>query len=166
VSAGPWLWVLACNGVGDPPTPADRPSRAPTATADTANIADPGGGSGAETGDSPATWTEATLLYTPDWDGVRAFSAAWCDDCHDAGKIAPWSLIGTLERQLVDGIYDGPVLVVPGDPGASLLWRSLYGDEGTVLMPWNIPEPLPPEVRNHVWLWIADGAVIEATGLP
>jgi predicted CxxxxCH...CXXCH cytochrome family protein len=120
--------------------------------------------------DGTDTGTPTTTTTTTD-DGFCAVRRAFvqeCVVCHDAENA-----LGGLDLQTdaiaatvnVTSAAYGVVLVTPGDPAGSLLWRKVAGtqagDEG---------DPMPPNgalpaVADTVRQWILDGAT-DACGTP
>lgn len=98
------------------------------------------------------------LEYEVSFAGVEAMWVDHCQVCHPA--VDPFALeilVEDLEQE--SGSY-----VVPGDPEGSLLWRlisatRLDGDPRT--MPDGAPTGLRPSEREHVRLWIIDGAPLD-----
>ena len=105
---------------------------------------------------SDDTGTLPSQRYTSDWEGVLQLIDERCRTCHQPGggahMMLPEALMDDLDNDL-------GVLVVPGDPDASMLWR-LVADE---LWPgdWGIMplgNLLPPEDTVHLRVWINAGA--------
>jgi hypothetical protein len=104
---------------------------------------------------------------TPDWDGVQCTLQQHCTSCHsEPHDVPPVAYTVFPEDLLADLLLEEHRLVVPGDPEASLLWRSISGElnpaiDGWGIMPWGWSEPLPRSEIEHVEAWILAGAHIE-----
>jgi hypothetical protein len=94
--------------------------------------------------------------YDVSFEGVEAMWAAECHHCHPA--VDPFDL-----DMLVEDIQAGTgQFIVPGDPSASMFWRLIAGerlDGDPLTMPMGTPG-LRPADREHVRLWILDGAPV------
>ncbi len=126
-----------------------------------------GCGEGADGGDDAATLERVGYAATiqPIWD-------AHCVSCHRAGADLDLESAGSRERILAETgtcLEDGEVvekpLVVPGDPGASVLWRKLANElDGFAYNREMPPNGLgglreeDPEAFAAVEAWIAGGA--------
>jgi hypothetical protein len=102
----------------------------------------------------------AAGTYSGDLEGVRQMFDERCAECHPG--VHPFVLEDVI-AELEDDVAD-PAYVVPGDPGASYLWRKVSGqldpeDPGTPMPP---PGGLGPAEREGLLLWIADGAPLDA----
>ncbi|MCS5540235.1 MAG: hypothetical protein NZ804_09610, partial [Roseibacillus sp.] len=83
---------------------------------------------------------------------VRPILKAACFHCHGEGGEREGGLDLRLVRLMVAGGESGPVLV-PGEPGESLLWEKLEADE----MPKG-EKKLPSEKKDVIRRWIEQGA--------
>ena len=104
-----------------------------------------------------------------DWCAVRAVFAESCTVCHQPrNRQGGLDLLTEPYTALVGAVSVGygDVLVVPGDPEGSLLYRKITGtqeaDEGAV-MP--IGGPLGRDLQGLFRRWIADGAT-DVCGTP
>jgi hypothetical protein len=94
--------------------------------------------------------------YEATWVGVQQFADDHCSRCHPS--IALPALPEALEDDLLAG---DEVYVVPGSPEDSLFWRVISVDDRLAGDPPPMPSgngPLPPELTEHVYDWILDGA--------
>ena len=104
---------------------------------------------------------------TPDWHGVSCTVKTHCVSCHGEPHNGPDLFITTiLPADILRDVDSGAGnLVVPGDPAASKLWRTLSGevlpsDYGP--MPIGREAPLPMSEIGHIKAWIEAGAPIES----
>ena len=103
---------------------------------------------------------------TPDWAGVSCTLDQHCISCHaDVHADPPVKYTILPEDLLFDLAHGTGKLVVPGDPDASLLWRSVSGElqvtDGWGIMPWGSFRPLPEDQTAHIREWIEAGAPVE-----
>jgi hypothetical protein len=99
-----------------------------------------------------------------DWCGVQQVFKAHCVSCHSAGGAAggldletdAWNAIVQTES----AGNPGELLVAPGDPEGSLLFRKVHGtqdeDEGGIMPPGG--EGLGTREKALLWEWIEAGA--------
>jgi hypothetical protein len=74
-----------------------------------------------------------------------------CVKCHQ-GDAAPHSLVLTSYAEVMAGSENGDV-IVPGDPGSSMLIEKIT----TGKMPKNNPHLLPAQIRT-IYAWVKEGA--------
>lgn len=95
--------------------------------------------------------------YDVSFAGVEAMWVDHCQVCHPAvNEFDLGQVVADIEQET--GMY-----VVPGDPEASMLWRLISGtrlDDDPRTMPDGSPTGLRPVEREHVRLWILDGAPV------
>ena len=131
----PACFLIAC---GTSPGPTDVPTSS-VAPSDTDTAASVG------------------LVYSSDWNGVLALLEDRCVSCHQPGGgveslLFPDALVQDLEGNL-------GVLVQPGDPAGSQLWRVIADELAPTdfgVMP--LSNPLPANHVEHVRDWIIAGA--------
>jgi hypothetical protein len=100
--------------------------------------------------DEPVTWSRH----------IQPLFRANCAQCHANGNRQGNYALDTPALARVAGDSGGKhPLIVPGDPGASLLWRKLVDRRPPVgaQMPFQAP-PLDERSRELVARWIRDGA--------
>lgn len=103
-----------------------------------------------------------------DWCGAQAVFEAHCSSCH--GGAGGLDLDGDAHAAIV-GVQSvgspGEILVVPGDPEGSLLFRKVRGtqgdDEGDIMPPG---EGLSTRELALLWEWIEAGATDSCEGEP
>jgi hypothetical protein len=119
-----------------------------------------GAGEGADTGAPPATG--ATEEPGPaDWCAVQSVFRSRCNLCHSPGNLQGDLDLVTDAFAAVVGVESlafGALLVAPGDPDGSLLYRKMAGTQGS-----DEGEPMPPagtvaSAADTVGRWITDGA--------
>jgi len=95
--------------------------------------------------------------YEVSFRGVEDMWAAHCQACHPAVNAF------VLDDVVADVAAGGGAYLQPGDPGASMFWRLIAAeriDGDPRVMPDGTPTGLRPAEREHVRLWILDGAPI------
>lgn len=104
---------------------------------------------------------------SPDWHGVQCTVNTHCISCHGEVHDSPPVQFTVLPSDLITDLLDEEhILVVPGDPSASQLWRVLSGEldpalDGWGIMPYGYATPLPTSEIEHVRVWIEEGAELE-----
>ena len=89
---------------------------------------------------------------------IRPILQGACHGCHQPAKAGGGYIMTTHAALLKGGEDEGPG-IVPGDPDASAVVRSICPDaEGAVAMPKKA-EPLPPADVERIRRWIREGAV-------
>jgi len=124
------------------------------------------GGPGTDAGASDAGVVDAGPPAEVDLcDVVETLFVPYCVACHQPGQTAPdltlegarTSLVGQASTLFADAIY-----VVPGDLGASLLYRKLWGTQSATegaVMPLGLnPDGAPMDAADIVEQWILEGA--------
>ena len=88
---------------------------------------------------------------------VRPALARYCFSCHGSVPNPAGGLRMTTAAGLLKGGDTGPA-IVPGDPGASLLYRAISGEHPELAMP---PGPRKPSAADidAIRRWIETGAV-------
>lgn len=97
-------------------------------------------------------------VYTADWPGMVAFMEDHCTECHNSEGEASTVYPNAIAA---DVLLARRVFVVPGEPDASKLWRTVSGDLDVADfadMPLN--GLLDPLQTDHVRAWIAAGATV------
>lgn len=78
--------------------------------------------------------------------------------CHGDGAVLSFAKRGfVIDAPARSAECDGGTIVVPFDPGASLLYTKLTSPPCGNMMPFST-EPMPPELIDDLRAWIADGA--------
>lgn len=93
--------------------------------------------------------------YEVSFAGVEAMWVDHCQVCHPAVNAF------VLDDMIDDVNAGGGAYLVPGDPSASMFWRLIAAeriDGDPRVMPDGTPTGLRPPEREHVRLWILDGA--------
>jgi WD40 repeat protein/mono/diheme cytochrome c family protein len=91
------------------------------------------------------------------WRQVRPVFQAQCQGCHQPAKSKGGYVMTEFARLLAGG-DSGDKAIVPGQPHASPLVRSITPKDGEAEMPKD-KAPLNPEQRDLIARWIAEGAV-------
>lgn len=98
-------------------------------------------------------------VYEVSAAGVEEMWADHCQVCHPA--VNPFQ----LDDLFADAAAGEGRYVVAGEPENSLFWRLISGtrvDDDPRTMPDGTPTGLRPPEREHVRLWILDGAPVDA----
>ncbi|ACY13824.1 DUF1588 domain-containing protein [Haliangium ochraceum] len=138
LAAAAALWLAACSG-------------------NFGFDSDPGPGGGDDTVEpTPCNETGEALLFLEE----NCASSA----CHSAGGRSP-----QLDREGIAQLASaeaqaGSAYLVPGDPGASLIYLKMTGEAGGALMPLGISSPHPQ--AELIKSWIAGGASTTCDELP